>query len=420
MRIPLSNAILPPTKKDYFSRFRVLLLASFPIGLLLCFLCSAVVTYVMPRLFESTAVIQLKPSADDSNMSSFFPTESEVIRSKVTLKMAAQKLDLSKRWGLPVDEVVNSLHASLDVTNIRGTDLISITTRRPSREDARDIALAVVDVYNERRRDVETELAGTELKKMEKALMVQSTLVEGKRKKLDELKSMPVLTPQTTEVEKVAAKVYLDSLTNAKNDDERLLIVTQIIKEDNIVKTANAEYLKAGQELETLANQGVKADDPRYQKQQLIVSEQYAKMMELVKTYQDSLAQKVSGAVSKNGLEPSANQAALLSATQEFETANLILHKMRERFATMRIDLKPPYFFFVFHEEPQIPQYPISPNVNLNLTLGAISGVTLFPLLVFLLTTLYHVIFPNVKTQSLPPNDIIKKKPDPYAGRVEY
>jgi capsular polysaccharide biosynthesis protein len=178
MSIPTSNAILPPTKKGYFSRFRVLLLASFPVGLLLCFLFSGVVTYVMPRLFESTAVIQVKPSANDTNMASFFPTEFEVIRSKVTLKMAAQKLDLTERWGLPVDEVVNLLHASVYVTNIRGTDLISITTRKPSREDARDIVKAVYQAYQERRANLENESAVSKLNDMEKALMDQSTLVE--------------------------------------------------------------------------------------------------------------------------------------------------------------------------------------------------------------------------------------------------
>jgi capsular polysaccharide biosynthesis protein len=397
MSIPTSNAILPPTKKGYFSRFRVLLLASFPVGLLLCFLFSGVVTYVMPRLFESTAVIQVKPSANDTNMASFFPTEFEVIRSKVTLKMAAQKLDLTERWGLPVDEVVNLLHASVYVTNIRGTDLISITTRKPSREDARDIVKAVYQAYQERRANLENESAVSKLNDMEKALMDQSTLVEEKRKKLDELKSMPVLRPQTTDVEKVAAKVYLDSLTNAKNDDERLLIATQIIKEDNIVKTANTAYLKVGQELEALANQGVKADDPRYQKQQLIVSEQYAKMIELVKTYQDSLAQKVSGEVSENGLEPSANQAAVQSAKQELEEVNQAMDKLKERIAAVKINLTQAKHSVILHEEPQISQYPVSPKVNQNLIIGAISGVTLFPLLVCVLTLIYHLTFPAKK-----------------------
>jgi capsular polysaccharide biosynthesis protein len=397
MSIPTSNAILPPTKKGYFSRFRVLLLASFPVGLLLCFLFSGVVTYVMPRLFESTAVIQVKPSANDTNMASFFPTEFEVIRSKVTLKMAAQKLDLTERWGLPVDEVVNLLHASVYVTKIRGTDLISITTRKPSREDARDIVKAVYQAYQERRANLENESAVSKLNDMEKALMDQSTLVEEKRKKLDELKSMPVLRPQTTDVEKVAAKVYLDSLTNAKNDDERLLIATQIIKEDNIVKTANTAYLKVGQELEALANQGVKADDPRYQKQQLIVSEQYAKMIELVKTYQDSLAQKVSGEVSENGLEPSANQAAVQSAKQELEEVNQAMDKLKERIAAVKINLTQAKHSVILHEEPQISQYPVSPKVNQNLIIGAISGVTLFPLLVCVLTLIYHLTFPAKK-----------------------
>ena len=48
----------------------------------------------------------------------------------------------------------------------------------------------------------------------------------------------------------------------------------------------------------------------------------------------------------------------------------------------------------VLHEEPIISQYPVSPNVTLNLILGAISGVTLFPLLVCVLTLIYHLTFP--------------------------
>ena len=149
--------------------------------------------------------------------------------------------------------------------------------------------------------------------------------------------------------------------------------------------------------METLANDGVKADDPRYQKQQLIVSEQYAKMMELVKTYQDSLAQKVNGEGSQSDPLAISHQAAVQSAKQELETANVILDKMRERLPVMRIDVKPPSIMEVLHEEPIISQYPVSPNVTLNLILGAISGVTLFPLLVCVLTLIYHLTFPAKK-----------------------
>ena len=399
---PSSTVISPPARQSYFSRFGKILLLSFPVGLALCLLLCAVINYFMPKKFESSAIIQVQsiinePSTADISTADCFGQQFDVIRSPMTLKIVVQELALTKRWSMTEEEVLSVLRQCVDVTNVRGTDLVEITVKTTSPADSHDIAQSIFRAYKERLETKQTESAEAALVDLGKSLKDQSLIVDEKAKQLDNLKKRLVTTAPATDAQKVVAQSQLDSLTNAKNDDERLFITTQIFKDDNIVKTANVAYLKVGQELEELAQQGVKIDDPRYQKQQQIVAEQYEKMLGLVKTYQDSLVQIVNGGTSAANPQAREMQLVAQAATQELEEAKQLKDKMQDLLATKKITIKEPIASVFLHEEPQIPQHPVSPNTTLNLIMSAIAGVTAFPLLVLLLTTIIHLFFPVKK-----------------------
>src|SRR6478752_1619127 len=93
------------------NRYGIILLT-----LLLVFMTALVITYVMPRKFESEAMIEVKPrasgmapfagelgggSAASRQMTAqFFPTEFEKIKSSNSLSKVVDKLQLESKWNV--------------------------------------------------------------------------------------------------------------------------------------------------------------------------------------------------------------------------------------------------------------------------------------------------------------------------------
>src|SRR6478736_537810 len=121
------------------NRYGIILLT-----LLLVFMTAAVITYLMPKKYESEAQIEVKPramgvSALGSNSGivsrtnlmtpQFFATEFAKIKSSNSLAKVVEKLALVEKWGVDKDVAIRTLKGIVDTQNIRGTDLISIRVR---------------------------------------------------------------------------------------------------------------------------------------------------------------------------------------------------------------------------------------------------------------------------------------------------
>ncbi len=152
---------LQQTKAPGSLRGCLLYMGVFALAFFLVFFAACVITYVMPKKYESTAVLQVKPPTrvgvalgDHSAMTpQFFATEFEVIRSQQTLKIVVQRLDLTTRWNMTEEEAIAILRGIVDAKNVRGTDLIAINVKHTNPEDARDIAKEVCEAYKKRRED---------------------------------------------------------------------------------------------------------------------------------------------------------------------------------------------------------------------------------------------------------------------------
>ena len=181
---PISS---PPAKSS--SRGCLLYSGIVIVTFLLVFLTACVITYVMPKKFESTALVQVRPSTYQKGTSTpqQLATEFEVIRANLTLKPVVQKLDLSTNWNMTEEDAIAVLRGIVDAQNIRGTDLIQIKVRHTSGEQARDIAEEVYQSYKKRREDKEREVIEDSRKEMEKAIVDQADVVEEKRKQRDNL-----------------------------------------------------------------------------------------------------------------------------------------------------------------------------------------------------------------------------------------
>jgi polysaccharide biosynthesis transport protein len=391
--------------------------------LLLVFMTAAVITYVMPKKFESRAIVQVKPSnrlgtafGDGNTISQpmsqqFFATEFEVIRSQLTLKFVVQALGLINHWGTTEEQALNTLRGIVDAQNIRGTDLIEIRVKHSSPDDARDVAKEVYQAYKKRREDREREMAEQAIKELTAAAQTQSDVVEEKRKQRDSLlRRAPalvrddilginganniqnMLTTMEQRVETSTTELSeLDTMIksiNALSADEVIRYAANMDEAGQDLKSLFPEYQSQDRILTGMAAQGLGPNHPTVKSQRGTVESLYKTLVSSVESFKSSLTIKRSTKAAelsdlKNRLtelrEVTTTNVILLTQIQsvqkEFETQQKLLDTMREKLAIDGINLKQPQNIIELHEEPVVAQYPSSPNVTLNLILGAVVGL---------------------------------------------
>jgi capsular exopolysaccharide synthesis family protein len=422
MQSPSSQSEATLHAVDYWqvikNRYGVILMT-----LLLVFMTAAVITYVMPKKFQSTAVVQVKPSTrvgvalgNESAMTSvmtpqFFGTEFEVIRAQLTLKLVVQRLGLMTRWNMTEEEALGTLRGIVDAQNVRGTDLITITVKHTGPEDARDVAKEVYEAYKKRREDKERLILEEGMKELEKAVLDQSDVVEEKRKQRDNLlRRAPVMIRDTItgvngsnsiqSMQSMLESQVENATTGLAELDSTIKTIDSLNAEEVIRYAANLDT--AGQELKSLypeyqaqeriltgmRTQGLGPNHPTVQSQKGTVDSLFRQLQASVVSFKDSLKLKRETRVTEledlkkrlNAFkEVAVNNVILMTNIQgvqkEFETQQEMLDRMREKLSQDRINLKQPQSIIELHEEPLVAQYPSSPNVTLNLILGAVVGL---------------------------------------------
>lgn len=126
-------------------RFWWILLALLPVGALLGLLAAAVVTYVMPRKYDSRAVLQIPSNPDSSPVD--MAAEVAMVERSASLEQVIDTLDLTSRWILPKQEALDALRKCLIITRADDGKRITVRCEHTSREDARDIAEGVSSIY---------------------------------------------------------------------------------------------------------------------------------------------------------------------------------------------------------------------------------------------------------------------------------
>lgn len=286
-----------------FKRFWWVFLAMIPVGSIAGLFAAAVITYVMPKKYESEAVIELKSRIVESERvpmtPQFFGTEFEKIKSRNSLGKVVDHLELINRWGVDKETAIRILKGVVTTQNIRGTDLISIRVRHVNKEDARDIAAEVARAYSEYRIEIEKRGEGHELLELRKAVKEQEDKVEERRK-------------------------VLVTITRTGS-----FLAGPDMTEEDVKK----------------AMDGLRAQD-------------------------------------------------VIDAKRALETDQALLQSMKLKLINDDITAKTQGDSIVIHEEPQISQAPVSPNVTLNLVFGTVLGFLLSPLLSLPVIYLLHRLIP--------------------------
>jgi succinoglycan biosynthesis transport protein ExoP len=390
------------------NRYGVILLT-----LLLVFMTAAVITYVMPKKFESSATIEVKPrgqlmdpfgaamnqTAGVSRMTPrFFETEFEKIKSRNSLAKVGENLDLAKKWGTDKEAVIEQLKSYITTQNIRGTDLISIRVRHANREDARDIAAEVARSYRDYRREIEGRDSDRALTELKKAVRDQEDKVEERRKTLssvfgrggvddDDAARSAAEAYTKLEQEKIELGSQIQSLLKYTSD-QLMVYAAGLNLPDNIVKTLYPQYLEVKRDLDASRTQGLGDRHPAVlelvQRVENMKRDLNEGVISLRATLQAQLELAEARLAKVEILKESKKQGAIqrgldtqdyVDAKRDFETDLELLQTMKLKLIAETVSNRMSDDSIIVHEEPTIAQAPVSPNVTLNLVLGAVVGL---------------------------------------------
>ncbi|NQW99089.1 polysaccharide biosynthesis tyrosine autokinase [bacterium] len=404
------------------NRYGIILLT-----LLLVFMTAAVITYVMPKKYESSATIEVKPrsigqSPFESGSSQsygatpmtaqFFGTEFEKIKSSNSLAKVVENLELVTKWGVDKETAIRILKGIVNTQNIRGTDLISITVRHTDKEDARNVTSEVAKAYKAYRTEIESRDADKGLYELNRAVRDQEDKVEERRKVLativrtkgiiykgqdsfygssgvdeDQGARSALQTFNELQQEKMQLGSQINSLL--KYDSDQLMsFAAGLNLPDNVIKSLLPQYNEAKRSLDALRINGLgdrhptvlaAADQIQGMKKQLDEG-----VVNLRATLQAQLEMATDRLKNVEVMKDDSREEAIkrgldaqdyVDAKRDFETDQQLLQAMKLKQIGNNITNKIIDESIVVHEEPQISQSPVSPNVTLNLVLGAVVGM---------------------------------------------
>jgi capsular exopolysaccharide synthesis family protein len=286
--------------------------------------------------------------------------------------------------------------------------------RHTNPEDARDVAMEVAKAYRARRAELESERAQKALEELNKALREQEDRVEEKRRVLntiiktkgipyrgrdslysggvgideDDIAGRAQVGSFDLEQEKVQLESQIESLLKLESDQLIEFASSLSNLPDNRIKLLQPQWSQAKTELVALKASGLGAKHPRVtmvEKQLVEIKEQLdAAVPALRETLQaklemvkESLRRMQSLTTEKKDimLQKSVDTHDFVEATKDFEQAQSMLEQMRLKYQGERIQLEIPRNPIILHEEPVLATAPVSPNVTLNLVLGAVVGL---------------------------------------------
>lgn len=403
------------------NRYGIILLT-----LLLVFMTAAVITYVMPKKFESEAVIEVKPrpaggmifGAQNDFMApakqmtpQFFGTEFEKIKSRKALEKVVDTLNLTNRFSVDKETAIRILKGIVNTQNIRGTDLISIRVRHTDKVVARDVTEEVSKAYRAYRNEIETRDTENGLHELNKAVRDQEDKVEERRKLLativntkgiiytgpdsfyqggaNEDQSTKNALQEYEALENFRAQTQTTINNLSKYDSDQLMSYAAALElPDNVIRGLLPQYQEARRHFETLRINGLGDNHPTVlaaAKQIADMKEQLdegvvtlrATMQAQLNLTEDRLKDrgKRKDKTKDDAIKRSLDTQDYVDAKRDFETDQQLLQNMKLKQISAAITDKIPFQSVEVHDQPMISEGPVSPNVTLNLVLGAVVGL---------------------------------------------
>ena len=398
-----------------------------PVGAIAGLMSAAVVTYVMPKIYESEATIEVKrfaaapvepPRKTEGEAPSWLLAEIEKMKCRPMLEKVSQGLELPNRWNLAKEQVPPILKNSLLIRSIRGTDLVSIQVRHTSKVDAKNIAEEVAKCYKNHRSELQARDSEKFLIELNKAVRDQEDKVEERRKVLativrtkgliyresdsfakqsgvdEHLDAKSALQGyHSLEQEQIQLESQIVSLLKYEND-QLMVYASGIDLPENIIRKLYPLYHQAERELEASRTKGLddlhptvlaKIDQIEKMKKQL--DEGVMNLREALNAKLDLAKDRLKQAdAMKQSSDPIIKRSTdahdyYVDAKREFESGQELLQSLKLKQISENLTTKLGRESVEIHEFPVVAESPVSPNVTFNLVLGTISGLFLFPLL---------------------------------------
>ena len=160
--------------------------------LVLVYLTAMAVTYMTPQKFLGRTLVEIsRPAQVDDPVGGipshrFIENQFKIISSKEVLGRVVQDLGLVERWGTVTPlAAYRELNAALETDVENGTDMVAIEVMLPEPDEAAEVANAVTDAYEARRRDlfkarqadIEQTLAAQEASQAEKVAVAHAKFI---------------------------------------------------------------------------------------------------------------------------------------------------------------------------------------------------------------------------------------------------
>jgi capsular exopolysaccharide synthesis family protein len=225
------------------------------LAFLLVVITAAVTTYFMPKQYKSAVMMEIQP--DTANMPvfsnggpsgytpnidpKFIATQFQIIQQKEILYPVIDELQLGKAWSpnepIPRERLYYMLRNTLEMQEVRNTNLIQIIASSGKPKEASEIANKIAEVYQQRRNE---ELATVTIKSLAKL----QDEVDKQQRKVDEAHALVAKLRSENQIIDTAP----DSMVDPMSIDV------------NVVQAVTADVTKMESAVDTLRNQIVGID----------------------------------------------------------------------------------------------------------------------------------------------------------------
>jgi capsular exopolysaccharide synthesis family protein len=395
---------------------------------LLVLITTCAITFLLPKKYESTALIQVQENANfeifqqggyyRGNDPRFTSTQFEIIQSKEVLQPVVEKLDLANKWRERYDItskelIYKKLMRMMTLKEERNTDLISISVLSPDRKEAADIANAIASSYQQARIREQQSWVGKSLATLRDEVEKQRQKAESLRKQADAMRvkyNINDLNPESVEdplqagdkvllsVEEEVSTQRLKAATlRAKyeqlmgmSDDEIMRSIATLDVQDQTILEILPRYQEAASEEARLIKSGYGPTHPMVSAQTAKKEMYWKQLSSQISSLRKAL--KVQLEVEQEGLknleekldETRAEQqknksraGTYYEAKNDYLQAKKVLEAADTRFWTEMMQRSMPMNPAIIWSHAEEAEYPSRPRVLMNIALGVFFGLVL-------------------------------------------
>ncbi len=394
---------------------------------LLVVITAGVVTYFMPKQYTSTVAMQIKQNDTYLQVFNeraggqgfdprFITTQFEIIQRKEILYPVIESLGLDSKWkklyGINgKEQTYFKLRKTIDVREIRNTELIQISVTSPDRQEAADIANRIAEEYQRRRVEEQQRSVSRSLVQLQEEVAKQRRKVDELREEAQRIRienDIQDLNPDSIEdpmqaanevllaVEQQVSTKRLEVATlKAKynqisklTDDQIMRSITTLDVPDPTIQQMLPQYQELASEIARLQNSGLGINHPNVKSlraKKAVMEEQLAAQIASLRASMEANLLIAEEGLEKleERLEESQSQqqtsktraAGYYEAKNNYINAKRVLEAAEMRLSTETMQRTMPQDPAVIWERAEPAELPSHPRVLLNMLLGVVVGM---------------------------------------------